>query len=65
MHTFIRIKDGDGRYIYVVGCWGPSNDGTQTWNPMRDCDNAVVAARCVNYLNGGEGTSHRDWARAL
>lgn len=60
MHTFARLSQGDGTYLYIVGCWGPANDGTMTWNPMRDCKSASEAARWVSYLNGGERPA-ADW----
>jgi hypothetical protein len=49
MHTFVRIKDGDGGYLYVVG--GVLNN---EWHPLRDCNSAAEAAMFVSYLNGGE-----------
>ena len=48
MHTFDRVKDGDG-YIYVVGWIDPHSQ----WHPLRDCANAAEAAAWVSYLNGG------------
>jgi hypothetical protein len=50
MHTFDRIKDGDGRYLYVVGWFDRAN----IWHPLRDCGSASEAAAWVSYLNGGE-----------
>lgn len=59
MHTFARLRQDDGSYLYIVGCWGPAHDGTMTWNPMRDCTSATEAAMFVSYLNGGERPSIR------
>ena len=49
MHTFVRIKVGDGGYLYVVGCTLDNK-----WHPLRDCNSAREAAMFVSYLNGGE-----------
>ena len=50
MHTFDRIKDGDGSYLYVVGWIDPHAQ----WHPLKDCATAVEAAMWVSYLNGGQ-----------
>lgn len=50
MHTFDRLRQDDGSWLYVVGWF----DNTNMWHPLRDCETAGEAAWFVSYLNGGE-----------
>lgn len=56
MHTFDRVPDHNGGYIYVVGWIDPHAQ----WHPLRDCKSPSEAARWVSYLNGGERPA-ADW----
>jgi hypothetical protein len=50
MHTFDRVRQDDGSYLYVIGWFDRAN----IWHPLRDCNSAAEAAMFVSYLNGGE-----------
>ena len=50
MHTFDRVRQDDGSYLYVVGWF----DAANVWHPLRDCVSEADAAQWVSYLNGGE-----------
>lgn len=57
MHTMKRIKDGKKVY-WSVGFFEPTDDGGESWYPLREFNKERPAAAYVNYLNGGNGIEY-------
>jgi hypothetical protein len=59
MHTYKKIRQDSGSYIWTVGHYeivGDENfSSSQHWNAMEDFTDVRNAAAYVNYLNGGPG----------
>ena len=41
--------------VWEVGYFEPTDDGDESWHPLRRFRFEEHAARYVNYLNGGDG----------
>ena len=59
MHTFKKMRQESGRYLYTVGHYeivGDENfSSSHHWNAMADFNTEREASAYVNYLNGGAG----------
>ena len=52
MHTYRKVPQGKGEYIYTVGFSQPS-ETTNDWTALEDFNTEREARKLVNYLNGG------------
>lgn len=53
MHTYRRVSQGEGNYLYVVG-FEVANPECSDFRSMKDCATEDEAAAYVSYLNGGD-----------
>lgn len=57
MHTFRKMPQGEGKYIWTVGYYinrsDPRGFVSSSWNSIEDFTDEKAAAAYVNYLNGG------------
>jgi len=59
MHTFKKLRQQSGNYIWTVGHYEmrgyDESSSDYHWNAMADFNTEREAAAYVNYLNGGPG----------
>jgi hypothetical protein len=59
MHTYKRVRQESGDYLWTVGHYEIVGDehfsSGDHWNAMKDFNTEREASAYVNYLNGGAG----------